>query len=107
MLEKKTKRGKLLVCPADDCGYTRAGEKKLSNRRCPQCHKKMELKEGKAGLYVQCLGCGITETMDKDHKHINKREQQKLVQQYSKPESVGSNLGDLLKAAMEAKAKGE
>ncbi len=107
MLEKKTKRGKLLVCPADGCGYTRAGEKKLSGRRCPQCHKKMELKEGKAGLYVQCLGCGITETMDKDHKHINKREQQKLVQQYSKPESVGSNLGDLLKAAMEAKAKGE
>lgn len=105
MLEKKTKRGKLLVCPADDCGYTRSGEKRLSNRRCPQCHKKMELKEGKAGLYVQCLGCGVTETMDKDHKHINKREQQKLVQQYSKPESTGSNLGDLLKAAMEAKAK--
>ncbi|SEU27227.1 DNA topoisomerase III [Paenibacillus sp. NFR01] len=105
MLEKKTKRGKLLVCPADDCGYTRSGEKRLSNRRCPQCHKKMELKEGKAGLYVQCLGCGITETMDKDHKHINKREQQKLVQQYSKAESTGSNLGDLLRAAMEAKAK--
>ncbi|UQZ34761.1 DNA topoisomerase III [Paenibacillus sp. PK3_47] len=107
LLEKKTKRGKLLVCPADDCGYTRSGEKRLSNRRCPQCHKKMELKEGKAGLYVQCLGCGITETMDKDHKHINKREQQKLVQQYSKTESVGSNLGELLKAAMEAKEKGK
>jgi len=103
MLEKKSKRGKLLVCPADNCGYTRAGEKKLSNRRCPQCHKKMELKEGKAGMFVQCLGCGITETLDKDHKHINKREQQKLVQQYSKPESIGSNLGELLKAALEGK----
>ncbi|MBY9082167.1 DNA topoisomerase III [Paenibacillus sp. HN-1] len=101
MLEKKSKRGKLLICPADDCGYTRAGEKRLSNRRCPQCHKKMELKEGKAGMYVQCLGCGITETMDKDNKHMNKREQQKLVQQYSKPESLGTSLGDLLKAAME------
>ncbi|KGE19444.1 DNA topoisomerase III [Paenibacillus wynnii] len=103
LLEKKSKRGKMLICPADNCGYTRAGEKRLSNRRCPQCHKKMELKEGKAGLFVQCLGCGITETMDKDHKHINKREQQKLVQQYSKPESIGSNLGDLLKAALEGK----
>lgn len=101
LLEKKSKRGKLLICPADDCGYTRAGEKRLSNRRCPQCHKKMELKEGKAGMYVQCLGCGITETMDKDSKHMNKREQQKLVQQYSKPESLGTSLGDLLKAAME------
>lgn len=105
LLEKKSKRGKLLVCPADNCGYTRAGEKRLSNRRCPQCHKKMELKEGKAGMFVQCLGCGITETLDKDHKHVNKREQQKLVQQYSKPESIGSNLGELLKAALEGQKK--
>ncbi|WP_036725514.1 DNA topoisomerase, partial [Paenibacillus forsythiae] len=107
LLEKKSKRGKLLVCPADDCGYTRAGEKRLSNRRCPQCHKKMELKEGKAGLYVQCLGCGITEAVNKDSKHINKREQQKLVQQYSKSESLGTSLGDLLKAAMEGKQEGK
>ncbi|AKG37513.1 DNA topoisomerase III [Paenibacillus durus] len=107
LLEKKSKRGKLLVCPAEDCGYTRAGEKRLSNRRCPQCHKKMELKEGKAGLFVQCLGCGITETVNKDSKHMNKREQQKLVQQYSKPESLGTNLGDLLKAAMEGNKDGK
>ncbi|WP_313640279.1 DNA topoisomerase III [Paenibacillus sp.] len=105
LLEKKSKRGKLLVCPADNCGYTRAGEKRLSNRRCPQCHKKMELKEGKAGMFVQCLGCGITETLDRDHKHVNKREQQKLVQQYSKQESMGSNLGELLKAALEGQKK--
>ena len=105
LLEKKSKRGKLLVCPADNCGYTGAGEKRLSNRRCPQCHKKMELKEGKAGLFVQCLGCGITETMNKDHKPVNKREQQKLVQQYSKQESLGNSLGDLLKAALEGKQK--
>lgn len=105
LLEKKTKRGKLLVCPADNCGYTRSGEKRLSNRRCPQCHKKMELKEGKAGMYVQCLGCGITETLDKDNKHVNKREQQKLVKQYSKQESIGSNLGELLKAALEGQKK--
>ncbi|QCT01418.1 DNA topoisomerase III [Paenibacillus algicola] len=102
LLEKKSKRGKLLLCPSDDCGYKRSGEKRLSNRRCPQCHKKMELKEGKAGMFVQCLGCGITETLNKDSKHINKREERKLVQQYgSKQESLGNNLGELLKAAME------
>lgn len=105
LLEKKTKRGKLLVCPSEDCGYKRSGEKRLSNRRCPQCHKKMELKEGKAGMFVQCLGCGITETLNKDSKHINKREERKLVQQYGKQESIGSNLGELLKAAMEQKKK--
>ena len=107
LLEKKSKRGKFLVCPSNDCGYKRSAEKRLSNRRCPQCHKKMELKEGKAGLYVQCLPCGITETLDKDKKHVNKREQQKLVKQFEKKESIGSNLGELLKAAMEQKKEGK
>lgn len=107
LLEKKSKRGKFLVCPTNDCGYKRSAEKRLSNRRCPQCHKKMELKEGKAGLYVQCLPCGITETLDKDKQRVNKREQQKLVKQFEKKESIGSNLGDLLKAAMEQKKEGK
>ncbi|WP_434748079.1 DNA topoisomerase III [Paenibacillus amylolyticus] len=105
LLEKKGKKGKFLVCPTEDCGYRRSNEKRLSNRRCAQCHKKMEIKEGKAGLYVQCLPCGITETLDKDKQHVNKREQQKLVKQYAKQESIGSNLGDLLKAAMEKQGK--
>ncbi|WP_445670632.1 DNA topoisomerase III [Paenibacillus sp. FSL R7-0026] len=105
LLEKKGKRGKFLVCPNEDCGYRRSAEKRLSNRRCAQCHKKMEIKEGKAGLYVQCLPCGITETLDKDKQHVNKRDQQKLVKQYAKQESIGSNLGDLLKAAMEKKGQ--
>ncbi|WEK53733.1 MAG: DNA topoisomerase III [Candidatus Cohnella colombiensis] len=106
MLEKKNKRGTILVCPSEDCDYRRSDEKRLSNRRCPQCHKKMLLKDGKAGMYVQCLSCGITEMMNKDSKHMNKREQQKLVQQFSKPqESIGSNLGELLQAAMEKQNK--
>ncbi|MNN08160.1 DNA topoisomerase 3 [compost metagenome] len=104
LLEKKSKRGLMLICPSEDCGYKRSGEKRLSNRRCPQCHKKMEMKEGKAGLFVQCLSCGITETMNKDSKHVNKRETQKLVKQYAKQESLGSNLGELLKAALEQKS---
>lgn len=95
----------MLLCPNEDCGYRRSGEKRLSNRRCPQCHKKMELKEGKAGMYVQCISCGITEVLEKDKdKHMNKREQQRLVKQYSQPqESGGVNLGELLKAALEKK----
>ncbi|MEK4359989.1 DNA topoisomerase III [Paenibacillus sp. FSL M7-1455] len=104
LLEKKGRRGKMLVCPSDDCGYRRSDEKRLSNRRCPTCHKKMELKEGKAGLYVQCLPCGFTETLNKDHNHVNKREARKLVEKYAKQESAAvSNLGELLKAALEQK----
>ncbi|MFB5762889.1 DNA topoisomerase III [Paenibacillus medicaginis] len=103
LLEKKGKKGKFLVCPSQDCSYRRSAEKRLSNRRCPQCHKKMELKEGKAGLYVQCLPCGLTEVLDKDKSRVNKHEQQKLVKQYAKQESLGSNLGELLKAALAEK----
>ncbi|MDR9857760.1 DNA topoisomerase III [Paenibacillus sp. VCA1] len=104
LLEKKGKRGKMLVCPSEDCGYRRSDEKRLSNRRCPTCHKKMELKEGKAGMYVQCLPCGFTETLNKDHNHVNKKEARKLVEKYAKQESAAvSNLGELLKAAMEQK----
>lgn len=105
MLEKKSKRGTMLVCPSEDCDYRRSDQKQLSGRRCPQCHKKMELKDGKAGKYVQCLPCGITEMMNKDSTHMNKREQQRLVSQYTKKqeEPLGSNLGELLRAAMEKK----
>ncbi|MNC51094.1 hypothetical protein D3C75_1003730 [compost metagenome] len=65
----------------------------------------MEMKEGKAGLYVQCLTCGVIETMKKDAGRVSKHEQQKLVKQYGKKESLGSNLGDLLKAALEKQDK--
>ncbi|OAB26427.1 DNA topoisomerase III [Paenibacillus macquariensis subsp. defensor] len=106
LLEKKNKRGTLLTCPKEDCGYRRSDDKRVSNRRCPQCHKKMDMKEGKAGLYVQCLTCGITETLNQDKKHINKREERKLVEKYAQQETAGSNLGDLLKAALEKKNKG-
>ncbi len=106
MLEKKSKRGKFLVCPAAGCGYRRSTEKQLANRRCPQCHKKMEIKDGKAGKYVQCLGCGITEVLNKDGaRPVNKREQQKLVKQFEQKEEFGSNLGDLLKAALQNKSE--
>jgi DNA topoisomerase-3 len=36
---------------------------------------------------------------------VNKREQQRLVKQYEKSESMGSSLGDALKAALEQKGK--
>ena len=109
MLEKKTKRGTVLSCPNEDCGYRRADGQQLSNRRCPQCHKKMVLREGKAGKYVQCLPCGLTEALNKDNGRMNKREQQRLVSQYAKQqnqEPMGTSLGDLLKAALEKKDGG-
>lgn len=38
--ERSTKEGKILVCSNMECCYRKHKDAKLSNRRCPQCHKK-------------------------------------------------------------------
>src|SRR5579875_690721 len=101
--ERNTKEGKILVCSNLECHYRRRKDPKLSNRRCPQCHKNMEIHEGKAGLYFQCRPCNVVEKAEEKKKAINKREERKLVQKYSKKEDFGTSLGDLLKQALEEK----
>ncbi len=105
LLEKKTKRGKILVCSNKECDYKRSNEKQLSNRRCPQCHKKMEIKNGKSGKYVQCLSCNIVEKLEGGNGRLKKHEERKLIKKYEQKESIGSNLGDLLKAALEKQSE--
>lgn len=101
--ERNTKEGKILVCSNLECHYRRRKDPKLSDRRCPQCHKKMEVHEGKVGLYFQCRPCNVVEKAEEKKKAINKREERKLVQKYSKKEDFGTSLGDLLKQALEEK----
>lgn len=101
--ERNTKEGKILVCSSIDCKYRKRKDPKLSNRRCPTCHKKMEMHEGKAGLYFQCRPCNVVEKAEGKKKAVNKREERKLVQKYTQQDDFGTSLGDLLKAAMEKK----
>jgi DNA topoisomerase-3 len=98
--ERNTKDGKILVCSSPECSYRKRKDPKLSNRRCPQCHKKMELHEGKAGLYFQCRRCNVVEKAEDKKKAVNKKEAQKLVQKYTQKEDFGTSLGDLLKQAL-------
>ncbi|HYK74464.1 MAG TPA: DNA topoisomerase, partial [Pseudoneobacillus sp.] len=99
--ERNTKEGKILVCSNHECSYRRRKDPKLSNRRCPQCHKKMEIHEGKAGAYFQCRPCNLVEKAEAKKKAVSKHEERKLVQKYSqKNEDFGTSLGDLLKAAL-------
>ena len=37
---KNTKDGKIYVCTNQECSYRRRKDPKVSNHRCPQCHKK-------------------------------------------------------------------
>jgi DNA topoisomerase III, bacteria and conjugative plasmid len=61
LLDVKGKRGKMLVCSDRECGY-RQSVSMETNARCPNCHKKMELRgEGEKKLFT-CI-CGHRERM--------------------------------------------
>ncbi len=102
MLEVKSKRGTNYVCSDRECNYRKASGPVLLNKRCPQCRKKMELHEGKAGKYAQCKPCNVIEMLgDKAEGKMHKREQQKLVQKYSDQAPLANSLAEKLKAALE------
>ena len=82
----------------------------ISKTKCPLCGKFMLIVKGKRGKMFVCQdrGCGYRQpekeseggfTSSKRASQVN----QKLIAQYSDHESIGSNLGDLLKAAMNKK----
>ncbi|MEW4282232.1 DNA topoisomerase III [Priestia koreensis] len=101
--EKKTKQGRMLICSSRECSYKRAKDPKLSNRRCPQCHKRMEIHDGKAGTYFQCRMCQVVEKAEDKKKKVTKREERQLMKKYSDDSAFGSSLGDALKQALQNK----
>ena len=61
LLRVKGKRGEMLVCPDRECGYRRSLTQ-TTNARCPNCHKKMELRgEGDNQMFA-CV-CGYREKL--------------------------------------------
>lgn len=66
LLEVNGKKGKMLICPDRECGY-RKGVSQISNARCPECHKKMELKgEGENRIFT--CSCGFREKLSSFQK---------------------------------------
>ena len=61
LLEVNGKKGKMLVCQDRECGY-RKGLTQTTNARCPECHKKLELRgEGEKRIFA-CV-CGYREKL--------------------------------------------
>lgn len=61
LLDVSGKRGKMLVCPDRECGY-RKSVALITNARCPNCHKKLELRgEGEHRMFT-CM-CGYREKL--------------------------------------------
>lgn len=102
--EKNTRDGKIYVCTSETCSYKRRKEPKVSNHRCPQCHRKMEILDGKNGAFFRCKYDGTTEKLlDKKEqkKKITKHEERRLMKKYSQAEEPAeSPLAAALRAAM-------
>ncbi|WP_371371679.1 DNA topoisomerase III [Sporomusa aerivorans] len=61
LLEVNGKRGKALICQDRECGY-RKNVAQTTNARCPNCHKKLELRGEGEGRTFAC-GCGYREKL--------------------------------------------
>ena len=61
LLEVNGKKGKMLVCQDRECGY-RKSISVVTNARCPECHKKLEMRgEGDKKAFF-CV-CGYREKL--------------------------------------------
>ena len=103
MLEVKGKKGKMLVCQDRECGY-REGISKVTNARCPNCHKRLELRgEGEGQIFV--CSCGYREKLSsfnerrkKEKNTVSKKEVSKYLSQQKKTENepINTELKDAL-----------
>jgi DNA topoisomerase III len=101
MLEVNGKKGKMLLCQDRDCGY-RKGVAQVSNARCPQCHKKMEIRgEGENKIFV--CGCGYREKLSAFNKRVgdkkdslNKKDVSQFLRKQNNDENINSALAEAL-----------
>ena len=110
LLRVKGKRGEMMVCPDRECGYRRSLSQ-TTNARCPNCHKKMELRgEGEKQMFA-CV-CGYREKLtDFKKRRANAGAGKRDVRKYLANQDTGGGntaMADALakwKAAQEAKDK--
>jgi DNA topoisomerase III len=102
LLEVNGKKGKMIVCQDRECGY-RKGVSRATNARCPQCHKKMEMRgQGEAQTFV--CKCGHHEKLSSYTKRKGKNNNQKatkqdvskFLKQQNKDEPINTALADAL-----------
>lgn len=104
MLEVNGKKGKMLVCQDRECGH-RKNVARVTNARCPQCKKKLELRGEGDGQIFTCK-CGYREKLSAFEARrkkegggkVDKRSVQKYLKQQEKEEEpINNAFADLLK----------
>ena len=108
LLNVQGKRGKMLVCPDRECGYRRSVTQ-TTNARCPNCHKKMELRgEGENQIFA-CV-CGYRERLSdfkkrRESKSAGKGDVRRYLAQQQREETGNSALAQQLAKWMEQNKK--
>jgi len=104
MLEVNGKKGKMLVCQDRECGH-RKNVARVTNARCPKCHKKLELRGEGEGQVFACK-CGYREKLSafqarrqkESGGKVDKRTVQKYLKNQQKEEEPLNNaLAEALK----------
>ena len=104
LLDVQGKHGRMLVCPDRECGY-RKTITRVTNARCPNCHKKLEMRgEGDKRTFT-CV-CGYREKLSDFEKRresagAGKRDVQKYMQSQKQETAGASALADQLARWME------
>jgi DNA topoisomerase-3 len=102
LLDVNGEKGRMHICPDRECGC-RKSVSVVTNARCPECHKKLELRgEGEKKSFY-CV-CGYRERLSdfesrRENAGANKRETEAFMQSRKKEER--STLGDLFAALQE------
>ena len=101
LLQVKGKKGEMYVCQDRECGY-RKGISQTSNARCPECHKKMEVKGDGENKMFSCV-CGhreklsaFTKRREAEKGNMNKREVSSFMQHQNEGGSINTALADAL-----------
>ncbi|HWO76703.1 MAG TPA: DNA topoisomerase III [Bacillus sp. (in: firmicutes)] len=102
MLEVNGKKGKMLVCQDRDCGH-RKNISKITNARCPNCYKRLELRGEGEGQIFFCK-CGHREKVSAFQKRrkenqtskASKQEVQKYMKKNKQDEPINTALADAL-----------
>ena len=94
LLEVNGKKGKMLVCQDRDCGYRRSVSI-ITNARCPECHKKMELRGDGEKKSFYC-SCGYREKYSafkerRGQSGASKRDVQNYLRNQTKTEDDSNN----------------
>ena len=101
LLQVKGKKGEMYVCQDRECGY-RKGISQTSNARCPECHKKMEVKGDGENKMFSCI-CGhreklsvFTKRRETEKGNINKREVNSFMHNQNEDGLINTALADAL-----------